>query len=163
MNTATNPFAEPWSMAAPTSTPRGIRDMAKAVDAFRWAVDETKRRYGAADIAWGDVHRVRRGDVDVPVGGCSSDEGCFRVLTYRADPDGKLEATGSDGWILAVEFGDEPRAYSVLAYGESPKPDSPYFSDQAAMFARGELKPVAWLDRDIEAQTVKRYHPGEKP
>jgi acyl-homoserine-lactone acylase len=85
------------------------------------------------------------------------------VLTYRADADGKLEANGSDGWILAVEFGDEPRAFSVLAYGESPKPDSPFFSDQAAMFARGELKPVAWNDRDIETQTIRRYHPGESP
>jgi acyl-homoserine-lactone acylase len=69
---------------------------------------------------------------------------------------------GGDGWVLAVEFGDQPRAYSVLAYGESPRPDSPYFSDQAAMFARGELKPVAWSEADIAKQTVVRYRPGEK-
>lgn len=160
---ADSAFAEPWSSAAPTSTPRGLRAPARAVEAFTWAVDEMKRRYGAVDVPWGDVHRVRRGNIDVPVGGCSSDLGCFRVLTYRDDPDGKREATGSDGWILAVEFGDEPRAFSVLAYGESPRPDSPFFSDQAAMFARGELKPVAWTERDIEAQTIRRYRPGEVP
>lgn len=157
------PYAEPWTPERPLETPRGLSDSARAVDAFEWAVDETKRRYGALDVAWGEVHRVRRGDVDVPVGGCSSDEGCFRVLTYAQAPDGKLQAVGSDGWILAVEFGDEPRAYSVLAYGESSKPSSPYFADQAAMFARGELKPVAWSPRDIEAQTVRRYHPGLDP
>jgi acyl-homoserine-lactone acylase len=50
-----------------------------------------------------------------------------------------------------------------LAYGESSKPDSPFFADQAAMFARGELKPVAWSEKDIDAQTIKRYHPGETP
>src|SRR2546423_15527795 len=120
-------------MTRPLATPRGLRDPKRAADAFAAAVVDVKRRYGAIDVAWGDVHRVRRGDVDVPVGGCSSDEGCFRVLTYRNDPDGKLEANGSDGWILAVEFGDEPRGYSVLAYGESPNPKSPYFADQAAM------------------------------
>jgi acyl-homoserine-lactone acylase len=156
-------FAEPWTAAKPISTPRGLRDPRRAAEAFSQAVDDTKRLYGAVDVTWGEVHRVRRGAVDVPVGGCSSDEGCFRVLTYRPTADGKLEATGSDGWILAVEFGDEPRAYSVLAYGESPKQDSPYFSDQAAMFARGELKPVAWSEKDIDAQTIKRYHPGEAP
>jgi acyl-homoserine-lactone acylase len=156
-------FAQPWSVAAPTSTPRGVRMTDRAVEAFIWAVDDVKRRYGGVDVAWGDVHRVRRGDVDVPVGGCSSDLGCFRVLTYRDDPDGKREAVGSDGWILAVEFGDEPKAFSVLAYGESPKPDSPFFSDQAAMFARGQLKPVAWSDHDIDAQTIRRYRPGETP
>ena len=160
---ADSAFAQPWSPAAPTTTPHGLRAPARAVEAFSWAVDEMKRRYGAVDVPWGDVHRVRRGTVDVPVGGCSSDLGCFRVLTYRDDPDGKREATGSDGWILAVEFGEEPRAFSVLAYGESPKPDSPFFGDQAAMFARGELKPVAWTERDIEAQTIRRYRPGEVP
>ena len=56
-----------------------------------------------------------------------------------------------------------PRAYSVLAYGQSPREDSPYFSDQAAMFARGEMKRVAFTERDIEAQTVKRYRPGAAP
>ncbi|HEY4132255.1 MAG TPA: penicillin acylase family protein, partial [Gemmatimonadaceae bacterium] len=159
----TTGFAIPWSPSAPLTTPRGLRDPKRAANAFATAVSEVKRRYGAIDVAWGDVHRVRRGDVDVPVGGCASDEGCFRVLSYAQVPDGKLVANGSDGWILAVEFGDEPRAYSVLAYGESPRASSPYFSDQAAMFAKGQLKPVAWLDKDIEAQTVRRYRPGEQP
>jgi acyl-homoserine-lactone acylase len=162
-NPADSMYAAPWSASAPTTTPHGIRQTAAAVEAFKWAVDETTRRYGRFDPQWGEVHRVRRGKVDVPVGGCSSDMGCFRVLTYRDDLDGKRVATGSDGWILAVEFGDEPRAYSILAYGESPKEDSPYHSDQAEMFAKGQLKPVAWSEKDIEAQTIKRYRPGEAP
>jgi len=156
-------FAEPWKPSAPTTTPRGLRLPSAAAAAFRAAVEETKRRYGQFDPKWGDVHRVRRGTVDVPVGGCAGDLGCFRVITYRDDPDGKRVATGSDGWILAVEFGDEPRAYSVLAYGESPRETSPYHADQAELFARGQLKPVAWSERDIEAQTIKKYRPGEMP
>ena len=103
------------------------------------------------------------GTVDVPVGGCNGDIGCFRVLQYRDTQDGKREATGGDGWILAVEFGDQPRAFSVLAYGESPKPDSPFHSDQAAMFARGEVKPVAWSEKDIKRFTVRQYRPGISP
>jgi acyl-homoserine-lactone acylase len=63
--------------------------------------------------------------------------------------------------VLAVEFGDTPRAYSILAYGESRRPDSPWFSDQAEMFARGELKKVAFTEIDINAQAVARYRPGE--
>jgi acyl-homoserine-lactone acylase len=156
-------YALPWSASAPTSTPRGIRVPARAVEAFAWAVQETTKRYGRADVAWGDVHRVRIGNVDVPVGGCNGDIGCFRVLWYKDDPDGKREASGGDGWILAVEFGDQPRAVSVLAYGESPRPDSPYHSDQAAMFAREQVKPVAWSEKDIQRLTIRRYRPGEQP
>jgi acyl-homoserine-lactone acylase len=153
-------FAQPWSAAAPATTPRGLRVPARAAEAFTWAVEETIRRHGAYDVAWGDVHRVRLGKVDVPVGGCSGALGCFRVLNFRTDPDGKRSVIGGDGWVLAVEFGDVPRAYSVLAYGESPREDSPFHDDQAAMFARGEMKRVAFTERDIEAQTIRRYRPG---
>ncbi len=157
-------FAVAWSASAPTSTPHGIRTASRATDAFSWAVREATKRYGAFDVAWGDVHRVRVGDVDVPVGGCNGDLGCFRVLWFKDDPDGKRSATGGDGWILAIEFGsDRPHAYSVLAYGESPRPDSPYHADQAAMFARKELKPVAWSESEIERSTIRRYRPGIAP
>src|SRR4029077_2575729 len=132
-------FAQVWSDTDPLNTPRGLADPTRAAEAFSWAVEESLRRYGRWDVPWGEVHRVRRGDVDVPVGGCPGSLGCFRVLGFAPDPDGKLVANTGDGWVLAVEFGDVPRAYSVLAYGESPRPDSPWHADQAAMFARGEL------------------------
>ena len=151
-----------WDEKDPLRTPRGLADPARAAESFVWAIGETKTRYGAVDVAWGDVHRVRRGTVDVPVGGCSGALGCFRVLTFTRDnADGKLVANSGDGWVLAVEFGVTPRAYSVLAYGESPRPESPWHSDQAAMFAKGELKKVAFTTRDIDAQAVTRYRPGQ--
>jgi acyl-homoserine-lactone acylase len=88
--------------------------------------------------------------------------GCFRALAFTREADGKLAASGGDGWILAVEFDETPRALSVLAYGESPRRDSPWFADQAEMFAKGQLKPVAFTAKDIDAQAVLRYRPGEK-
>jgi len=154
-------FAREWTVADPLRTPRGLADRKRAAEAFAWAVEETARRHGRWDVAWGDVHRVRRGTVDVPVGGCSGAMGCFRVLGFMPDPDGKLVAGTGDGWVLAVEFGNIPRAYSVLAYGQSPNPESPWHSDQAAMFARGEMKKVAFTARDVERQAVTRYRPGE--
>lgn len=153
-------YAQSWTTSAPTTTPRGIRFPDRAVAAFVWAVHETAQRYGRADVAWGDVHRVRVGDVDAPVGGCNGDIGCFRVLWYKDDPDGKREAVGGDGWILAVEFADQPHAVSVLAYGQSPRPDSPFHSNQAALFAAEGVKPVLWSEADIDAHTIRRYHPG---
>jgi acyl-homoserine-lactone acylase len=155
-------FREPWTPQEPTTTPRGLAHPARAAEAFAWAVRETQRRYGAWDVAWGEVHRVRRGGVDVPVAGCSGALGCFRVLTFREDADGRRVVDGGDGWVLAVEFGRRPRAYSVLAYGQSSRPDSPHHADQAAMFARGEMKRVVFTEADIERETVRRYRPGER-
>jgi acyl-homoserine-lactone acylase len=156
-------YAHPWSEKDPLRTPRGLADRARAAEAFAWAVEETAKRYGRWDVAWGEVHRLRRGNVDVPVGGCPGPMGCFRVLTFGRDADGKLSAHTGDGWVLAVEFGAIPRAYSVLAYGQSPNPASPWHADQAEMFARGQMKKVAFTTRAIEAGAVARYRPGERP
>ena len=125
-------------------------------------MEETTRRFGSFDVTWGEVHRVRLGDLDLPVGGCSGSLGCFRVLGYRDAPDGKQQVARGDGWVLAVEFGrDGPRAYSVLAYGESSNPDSPHHTDQAEMFTRGELKRVAFTEEEIAAQLIRSYRPGQ--
>jgi acyl-homoserine-lactone acylase len=155
-------FAKVWSVSEPLNTPRGLADPARAVTSFTWAVAETARRYKSWDVIWGDVHRVRRGNVDVPVGGCASSLGCFRALAFTRDADGKLAASGGDGWILAVEFDRTPRALSVLSYGESSRSDSPWFADQAEMFAKGQLKKVAFTAADVDRQAIVRYRPGEK-
>jgi acyl-homoserine-lactone acylase len=153
--------ATEWSADEPTTTPRGLADLVRAAEAFAWAVPETTRRFGAWDVAWGDVHRVRRGDVDVPVAGCAGALGCFRVLTFSPADDGARIVDGGDGWVLAVEFGPVPRAYSVLAYGQSNDPASPHHADQAALFAAGRMKPVLWTEESIAGATLRRYHPGE--
>jgi acyl-homoserine-lactone acylase len=157
-------FAHPWMETDPLRTPRGLSDKARAAEAFAWAVEDTKKRYSRIDVTWGDVHRIRRGSVDEPIGGCTGRLGCFRVLGYARDAqDGKFVANTGDGWVLAVEFGaTNPRAYSVLAYGQSPRPESPWHADQAAMFAKGQMKKVAFTPRDVDAQALVRYRPGEK-
>jgi acyl-homoserine-lactone acylase len=151
-----------WNEREPVTTPRGLADVRRAVDAFDWAVAETTRRFGSWDVAWGEVHRVRRGDVDVPVGGCGGALGCFRVLNFATAADGRRVADGGDGWVIAVEFGDVPRAYSVLAYGQSPDPSSPYHDDQAAMFAANGMKTVLWTEPDIARGSTRRYRPGQE-
>jgi acyl-homoserine-lactone acylase len=154
-------YAERWSPAALTTTPRGLGKPQAAATSFAWAVNETTRRFGSYDVAWGDVHRVRRGNVDVPVGGCTGTIGCFRVLTFQEAPDGKRIASSGDGWILAVEFTNTPRAFSVLAYGQSPDPNSPHHADQAELFAKGQLKPVRYTERDIKKAIIREYRPGQ--
>jgi acyl-homoserine-lactone acylase len=154
-------FTEAWTPSKLTTTPRGIRRHDLAVEALGRAIAEVKQAYGSIDVAWGDVYRVRRGAVDVPVGGCGNPTGCFRILNFTQMPDGKRVANGGDGWVLAVEFGAvNPRAYSVLAYGQSPDSTSPYHADQAAMFARGEMKPVRFTQADVIKHAIRTYQPG---
>jgi len=153
-------FSHPWTPADPTGTPRGLADAPRAVAAFTAAMADLKTRFGRWDVAWGEVHRLRLGDVDVPAAGCSGDIGCFRVFGFSTAPDKKWIGARGDEWVMAVEFGARgPRAYSVLEYGESDLPSSPHHTDQVAMFGRGELKHVAFTEREIQAALIRRYRP----
>lgn len=156
-------FVEIWSPNRSASTPKGLASHSRAADAFEWAVKECKKQYGTWDLAWGDVHRARIGNKDFPIGGAAGSLGAFRVLTFKEHTNDKkkLEVTGGDCWVLAVEFDKVPRAYSVLAYGQSNKAGSPHFNDQLEMFTNNQMKPVAFTEEDVKNQLIREYRPGE--
>ena len=157
-------FAEVWSPANPASTPQGLASTDRAIEAFKWAVDQCNKRYGNWDLAWGDVNRARLCNIDIPISGATGDLGSFSVLWFiphKLDKQ-KRETRGGDGWIIAVEFGKTPRAYSVLAYGQSNKPESPYFADQLELFANKQMKSVAFTEEDIRKQVIREYRPGKE-
>jgi len=157
-------YAEPWSRDRATETPRGVGSPAQAVRALYHVVGDLRAAGTPLDVPWGEVHRVIRGDVDVPVAGCEGGMGCFRTLSFQETADGRMAANRGDGWIFVVELGGPaPRGRTVLAYGQSSRESSPHFDDQAALFARGELKPIRWTDRDIEEGAVRRYRPDMGP
>lgn len=156
-------FKAPWSPDAPAKTPYGLADKKNALAAFKWAVKECEEKYGTLKLKWGDIHRAIIGNQDYAVGGATGSLGCFRVFWYspvKGDPQ-KLQVTGGDGWILAMEFDKIPRAYSVLAYGESNKESSPYYNDQLKLFVDKKMKPVFFTEEAIKQNTIRSYHPGE--
>jgi acyl-homoserine-lactone acylase len=152
-------WATPWNADAPTSTPTGLGDADVGVAALVWAMEETARRWDAWNVPWGDVHRARLGEVDLPAPGCSNLAGCFRVLEFREADDGNLEVIRGDGWVLAVEFTEPPKAYSILAYGQTDDPASPHHAAQLAMFVEGRMKPVLFDADQVDRGAVIRYRP----
>jgi acyl-homoserine-lactone acylase len=154
-------FAKPWSFDDPMNTPTGVADSVKALTALTKAIALTKEKYGTLDLTWGDLHRLRHGDLDLPVGGGPSALGCFRVLGFREGKDGKQQIQRGDGWVLAVEFSHPPKAYSILAYGQSAKKESPHHTDQAELFAGNQMKRVAFTEKEIRRSLICEYRPGE--
>lgn len=165
------PYAVAWDKNNPAKTPRGLSDPALAVKLFEEAVRWTRKTYGSENVAWGEVHRLRLGGVDLPVGGESGLYGVFRVVQYASAPDGKLVIGtvekgkpmqgGGDGWIFAVEFSKPVVAYSMLAYGETSNSASKHSTDQAALFANHQFKKALFTEAEIKANLEKSYHPGE--
>jgi len=155
-------FAVPWSSAEPMKTPRGLADPQRAVQTFLAAVADVNQRFGDTNVAWGDVHRIRKPGTDLPVAGGPGTMGCFRVLDFRQDADGKLAANTGDSFVFAVEFSEPPRAFTVLAYSQSNVPGTPHFADQAPLFSANRMKPAAFTESEIAAQLIKTYRPGKE-
>ena len=88
--------------------------------------------------------------------------GCFRVLDYRTDADGKRVARTGDSFVFAVEFSQPPKAYTIVAYSESDVAGSPHFADQAPLFSANRMKRAAYSEAEIQEQLIKTYRPGEE-
>jgi acyl-homoserine-lactone acylase len=174
---AKNPYRTPWDEKHPASTPSGLGEPETAREALAAAVKMLKQDYGTLAVAWGDVHRMRRGKLDVPIGGFISeyrdaktfdefrgaqfgDFGAFRIVRFNKDEkDGKFVAKGGDSYVFAVEFTSPPTAHSICAYSQSDDPKSPHFTDQSELFAKEQWKRVCFTEEDIARNTERSYHP----
>ena len=136
------PYAMPWNENAPLTTPDGLSDTVSAVLALAAASDSVSRKYGSADVAWGVVHRARRDGLDYPMSGGEPDLGIFKVAGFDEHSDGKLAVVGGTSYVAAIEFANPVRAFSLVPYGNASRAGSPHRTDQLALYARKQWKPV---------------------
>ncbi len=157
-------FRVPWNEKKPADTPRGIANEEAARKALAETSKAIKSKHGRIDVAWGEVHRFRRGSLDEPLSGCAAisplvDFGEFRVIWHDEDEDGKRVAVGGDSYVFAVEFSSPPRARSIMAYSQSSDPKSPHYADQSELFARNEWKQAWFTEEDVAKNARQSYRP----
>jgi acyl-homoserine lactone acylase PvdQ len=128
------------------------------------AAGKLKADFGRVDVRYGDVYRVGRkgGKETWPVSGGSA----AHIATPRAIGFDAVEGTktflGRSGQTSTqvVLLTNPPKSWTLLPLGESDRPDSPHFDDQARrLFSRGAMKPTYFLDKDelvkhAESKTV---------
>lgn len=112
------------------------------------------------DAPLGEVQRLRRGSVDLPLGGAPD----VLAATHTRTDGAHLIGRQGDSYILLVDFAkDGVRSRSIQPYGASNRPGSAHYADQAPLFVRQELKP-AWRTREeIRAHLEREYAPGQEP
>lgn len=149
-------YAVPWNANAPRTTPDGLADTSVAVAALETAAQTVARKYGAVDVPWGSVYRVRRDGVDLPSSGAGSELGVFHVANYTEATDGKFEVMGGTSFVEIVEFSSPLRAFTQLAYGNASRAGSPHRTDQLRLFVEKHLKPVWRTRREVEAHLERK-------
>ena len=130
--------------------------------------------FGTWKTPWGEINRYQRltGDIVQP----NDDAKPSIPVPFGSATWGSLAAFGQTGarttkriygnrgnsFVAAVEFGPRVRAKSILAGGVNGDPSSPYFTNQAERYARGEFKDVSYYREDVDQHAVRTYHPGAK-
>ncbi len=149
-------FSKPWSEKSPRTTPDGLANPQSAVATLQAVAAQVEKTYGAIDVAWGDVFRLRLGNVNLPSHGGDGNLGIFRTLDFAPSENGQFQAVAGDSYVAAIEFSNPVRAMVLTSYGNATQPGSPHTSDQLQMFANKKLRPV-WRKRsDILAHLEKR-------
>jgi acyl-homoserine-lactone acylase len=152
-----NLYANPWTANSPLTTPNGIADPEAAVKVLETVATTVKLLYGSLDVQWGDIARLRYGDVQLPASGGPGQFGIFRVIDLAPlAADGGFQSVAGDSYIAAIEFSNPIRAKVLNVYGNATQPGSPHIGDQLPLYARNEMR-TAWRTRkEIEAHLESR-------
>lgn len=134
--------------------------------ALAQAQEHLQQKYGRLQVPWGEVHRLRRGNRSWPLsGGDSGDGQTLRAIGARMEDDGIFYGYTGQNWTQVVVLRPgRVESYSYTPYGQSDRPDSPHFADQAEkLFSRSRLKPT-WFHRQdleghIESVTTLEWRP----
>jgi len=132
------------------------------MDAFTEAVKTLMQHFGRVDVKWGDVNRLIRGSVDLPIGGGPD----ILHATYgEMQEDGRLKITDGDSYVLMVTWEKDGSVHSMSVHqfgAATIRTDSPHYADQAPLLAKRELKPVWFEEADIRQHLESEYIPGQE-
>jgi acyl-homoserine-lactone acylase len=106
-----------------------------------------KTELGSVDKQLGDIYRVGRADVSLPLGGFV---GTLRVMVH-GPPDNNQQRWVHTGQRqpMVVMFTNPIQSFSSLNFGQSNRPDSPHFADQSRLMSERRLKPTYFYEQDL--------------
>jgi len=139
------------------------------------AIEQLEKDLGTWRLAWGEVNRFQRINGDLrqpfndslpsfPVPHASGIWGSLAAYgaNYRSENARKIYGTRGNSFVAVVEFGERVKAKSLLAGGQSGRPDSPHFDDQIDLYIGGTFKDVLFYREEVVVGSAEPYRPGEK-
>ena len=127
---------------------------------LREVVDRLTKTFGRIDPPLGDLQRLRRGVVDLPMRGGT--DTLRAATTWDPQPDGRMRVKHGDAFIMLIAWDKAGRVESRSAqpYGSATtRPASPHYTDQMQMFVDHRFKPVHFDRGEIVARAKRIYRP----
>lgn len=142
------------------------KELERAAAAFASAMAKLRADHGSLDATFGDTFRVGRDDVSWPLGGGGGmGMSTLRSVGYGEERPDHTRWGGSGQTSTQIVVMSKPvRSWTYVPIGQSDRPDSPHYRDQAEKaFSERRLKPTWWqpneLAEHIESRTVLERAP----
>ena len=153
----------PFSASSPLNTPRDLNvSDSRVQQAMAGAIAYLKQRKIPFNATWGSLQVAGdRGAPPIALGGGTGDSaGNANALASRLPKQNKNKfrpITYGSSHIQAISFlpGGRTDARTILTYGQSENPLSPYSSDQTRLFSQGKWVRFAWTDAQIREDLVR--------
>jgi acyl-homoserine lactone acylase PvdQ len=130
-------------------------------EAFAVAMAELNAETGSLDAVYGDVFRVGRDDKSWPVGGGGPDHLSMRTLRNveygpeRSDHTRWGQAGQTSTQIVVMS--NPVKSWTAAPIGQSDRPDSPHYTDQAEkLFSPRKLKPTWYAPGELAEHITSR-------
>ncbi|GAM97076.1 penicillin amidase family protein [alpha proteobacterium U9-1i] len=113
----------------------------------RNAAQYLQLHFGRLDPPLGEVLRLRRGAIDLPLEGAPD---VLRALRWSEEPDGRLRADFGDGFMMVMDWAPDGTLSTrvIHQWGASERPESPHYNDQSPLFARREWRTLPSIAQD---------------
>lgn len=140
---------------------RGKADDPAFIAAFADVAHKLKKAHGRIDVPWSEVNRLRRGEVNVGLGGGPD---ILHAVYGGTLENGRIAGRAGDCYVLMVTWDDKGvTSRSIHQYGSATHDEtSPHYADQVPLFVKRVTKPVWFDEADIRANLEREYRPGEE-
>ncbi|MBA4260072.1 MAG: peptidase S45 [Chitinophaga sp.] len=129
----------------------------QSVEILRAAKNKMLARFNRTNLQLGDIQKLVRGNVALPLPGLPDVLAPMYSLPYK---DGMYKGNQGDAYIELVRFTkDGPMIESINVYGASARKDSPHYTDQMEMYVNQQTKKMTLDKATVYQQAVKKYNP----
>jgi len=134
----------------------------EALPSLRAAIATLKTHFGRLDPTWGQLNRMRRGTLDLPIDGGPD---TYRAVYGDIQPDGTMTAIAGDTLIMFVTWDAQGNfhADSIHQFGSATdNPNSKHYADQTPLFVQMKTKPVYFTEAELKPHIAQDYDPNSK-
>ena len=143
-----------------------LDDVDAEMDDYKKALKETaaslQKAFGRIDPEWGEVNRLKRGNVELPLDGGPD---TLRAVYATGDlDDGSLTAMAGDTYYLLADWTPDGgvEIETIHQFGSATlDQNSPHYADQAPLFAEGKWKKPPMSLEALLAEATEDIRPGK--